>query len=86
MQKPVFVLAVLVYAIVRGAIKGIVWQLAVIASLVLCFAFSESLSAVIAPYIGLKPPLNRWIAMFVLYIVFAFISFSPSSAFPMPVK
>ncbi|MBW3540267.1 MAG: CvpA family protein [Planctomycetes bacterium] len=69
------VLAVLAYATVRGAIKGIVWQLAVIASLVLCFAFSESLSAVIAPYIGLKAPLNRWIAMFVLYIVFAFISF-----------
>jgi membrane protein required for colicin V production len=69
------VLAILLFATIRGAIKGIVWQLAVIAAVVLCFVFSESLSLAIAPHIGLEPPLNRWVTMFALYVVFAFASF-----------
>lgn len=69
------VLAVLVYATVRGAAKGIVWQLAVIAALVLCFVFSGSLSLSLAPFIKVQPPLNRWIAMFILYVGFSFVSF-----------
>ncbi|HUG90555.1 MAG TPA: CvpA family protein [Planctomycetaceae bacterium] len=69
------VLAILVLATIRGAVKGIVWQLAVIAAIVLCFAFSESLSLAVAPHIGLDPPLNRWVTMFALYVVFAFVAF-----------
>lgn len=76
MWYDVLVVGVLLYAVYRGAQKGIVWQLATIAALVLCFAFSESLSLAMAPYITLKPPLNRWVAMFGIYIFFSFLSFA----------
>ena len=76
MWYDLLVVGVLVFAVVRGAKKGIVWQLATIAALVLCFAFSETLSAAIAPYITVKPPLNRWLAMFGLYLFFSFLSFA----------
>ena len=62
-------------AAIRGAIKGIVWQLAVIGSIVLCFAFSETGSVFIAPMLALDPPLNRWVAMLILYIVLSFAAF-----------
>lgn len=76
MWYDVLVVGVLLFAVIRGATKGIVWQLATIAALVLCFAFSEGLSQAIAPYITLKPPLNRWVAMFGLYLFFSFLSFA----------
>ena len=69
------VLAILVFSAIRGAIKGLVWQLAIIATLVLCFAFSGTGSVLIAPKIPLDPPLNRWVAMLVLYIVLSFAAF-----------
>ena len=50
--------------------------MAAIAALILCFAFAESLSLQLAPMINVKPPLNRWIAMLVIYIGFSFISFT----------
>jgi uncharacterized membrane protein required for colicin V production len=71
----IVVLVILVIAAIRGAIKGIVWQLAVIGSIVLCFAFSESGSVFIAPLLALDPPLNRWVAMLILYIVLSFAAF-----------
>lgn len=70
------IVGILLYAIWRGAAKGVVWQLAAIAALILCFAFAESLSLQLAPLINVKPPLNRWIAMLVIYIGFSFISFT----------
>lgn len=76
MWYDILVVGILLYAVFRGATKGIVWQLATIAALVLCFAFSESLSLSMAPYITLDPPLNRWVAMFAIYIFFSFISFA----------
>lgn len=69
------ILCILVFATIRGAMKGIVWQLAVIASLVFCFFFAGGLSLALAPHIGVQPPLNRWIAMFILYAVFSFLAF-----------
>ena len=70
------VLGIIVFSFLRGAMKGFVWQVATIAALVLCFFFAESMSVMLAPLIGLKEPLNRWVAMFVLYIVFSFVSFA----------
>ena len=70
------IVAILFYAVWKGASKGVVWQLAAIAALVLCFAFAESLSLQLAPVINVKPPLNRWIAMLAIYIGFSFISFT----------
>lgn len=75
MWYDVLVVGVLLFAVIRGAAKGIVWQLATIAALVLCFAFAESFSLAIAPYITLNPPLNRWVAMFGIYIAFSFVCF-----------
>lgn len=69
------VAAVLLYALIRGAIKGLVWQLAGIAAVVLCFAFSETVSLLVAGWIAVAPPLNRWIAMFGLYVVAMFVCF-----------
>jgi membrane protein required for colicin V production len=70
------VVAILIIATVRGASKGVVWQLAIISALILCFAFAETLSLSLAPLITVKPPLNRWIAMFILYIGFSFACFA----------
>lgn len=70
------IVGILIYAVWKGASKGVVWQLAAIAALVLCFAFAESLSLHLAPMINVKPPLNRWIAMLAIYIGFSFISFT----------
>ena len=68
-------LVILMYAMFRGAMKGVVWQLATIAALLMCFFFSGSLSAVVAPFIRVEPPLNQWIAMLILYLGFSFVSF-----------
>jgi uncharacterized membrane protein required for colicin V production len=68
-------LGILMYAMFRGAMKGVVWQLATIAALLMCFFFSGSLSHVVAPFIRVEEPLNKWIAMLVLYLGFSFVSF-----------
>ncbi|WP_298868961.1 CvpA family protein [uncultured Gimesia sp.] len=70
------IVGILLYAIWKGASKGVVWQLAAIAALILCFAFAESLSLQLAPIINVEPPLDRWIAMLMIYIGFSFISFT----------
>jgi uncharacterized membrane protein required for colicin V production len=68
-------LVILMYAMFRGAMKGVVWQLATIAALLMCFFFSGTLSAALAPFIRVEPPLNQWIAMLILYLGFSFVSF-----------
>ncbi len=76
MWYDIIVLGILAFAMIRGAMKGMVWQLAVISAIVLCFAFAESLSLTLAPLISVEPPLNRWIAMFLLYVGFSFVCFA----------
>ncbi|MFN9270754.1 MAG: CvpA family protein [Planctomycetaceae bacterium] len=56
----------------RGSSRGVTWQLASIASLLLCFAFAAPASLIVAPLIKLDPPLNRWLAMLAVYILFSF--------------
>ncbi|QDT39140.1 CvpA family protein [Stratiformator vulcanicus] len=70
------ILGLLAFCTIRGMRRGFVWQLAGIAGLVLAFLFAETLSPVIAPIIGVEPPLNRWIAMFIIYIGASFVSFA----------
>lgn len=74
------VIAILLFTTFRGLQRGFVWQLAWIAALVLCFGFAETFSIKLAPHIQniapqAKPPLNRWIAMLILYMGFSFLSF-----------
>ena len=74
-------LGILVFTTFRGSAKGIAWQLAAIASLVLCFLFATPLSLAVAPLISVDPPLNRWIAMLVIYLVFSFGCFGLARMF-----
>jgi membrane protein required for colicin V production len=60
----------------RGAVKGVAWQIAGIAALVLCFLFATPVSLAIAPLIKVQPPLNRWIAMLATYLIFSFLCFA----------
>lgn len=76
-----FTLCVLGFTTMRGAAKGIAWQLAGIAAIVLCFAFATPLSASFAPSIPLEAPLNRWVAMLGIYLAFSFVTFGCARGF-----
>lgn len=76
MWYDVCMLAILAYTTIRGATKGMAWQVAAIAALVLCFLFATPLSLVVAPMIRLEPPLNRWVAMLGIYLAFSFACFA----------
>ncbi len=76
-----FILAILLFTTIRGAAKGVAWQLAGIGALVLCFLFATPLSLAFAPMIKLAPPLNRWVAMLGIYLVFSFGTFSIARGF-----
>ncbi|MGD9724052.1 MAG: CvpA family protein [Pirellulales bacterium] len=61
-------LAVLALATIYGAYKGMVWQIASTASLVLSYAVALHFSPKFAHYFGTQAPLNRFVAMAALYI------------------
>jgi membrane protein required for colicin V production len=61
-------LVVLVGATLLGAWKGMAWQIASSASLVLSYLVALRFSEQLAPRFGQQAPLNRFIAMFVLYM------------------
>jgi membrane protein required for colicin V production len=74
------IFGLLVICTVRGATKGFAWQVAAIGALLICFFFAQTASLAIAPLIKLDPPLNRWVAMFVLYVGASFVSFGAARA------
>ncbi len=61
-------LVVLVAATLFGAWKGMAWQIASLASLVLSYFVALRFSQQLAPTFGEQAPLNRFIAMLVLYV------------------
>jgi membrane protein required for colicin V production len=61
-------LAVLAVTTLFGLWKGMAWQLASLASLVLSCFVAMHLSGPLAPYISEREPWNRFIAMLVLYL------------------
>ncbi|RMG38411.1 MAG: hypothetical protein D6725_07205, partial [Planctomycetota bacterium] len=71
-----FVAIVLLITTIRGAIRGVFWELATVGAIVLCFAFAQQLSAKISPHVPVGEPLNRWLSLLVLYVGFSFVSFS----------
>jgi uncharacterized membrane protein required for colicin V production len=75
MWYDLLVIGILIFFALRGAAKGVVWQLAGIAGIVLCLMFSQGISAAFGPYVTLDPPLNHWVVMFGAYLVFSFIAF-----------
>jgi membrane protein required for colicin V production len=65
----VVMILVLVGATIFGAWKGMAWQIASIASLVVSYFASLAFSAKLAPLISNEAPWNRFIAMLVIYLV-----------------
>ena len=61
-------LVVLAGATLFGAWKGMVWQIASTTSLVVSYLVALRFSPQIAHHFGEQAPLNRFIAMFVLYV------------------
>ncbi len=61
-------LLVLLAATIFGAWKGMAWQIASAASLVISYLVALRFSEQLAPRFGQQAPLNRFIAMFVLYM------------------
>ncbi|MDB5339667.1 MAG: Colicin production protein [Planctomycetaceae bacterium] len=81
MAFDIFICVILLFTTIRGAAKGVAWQLAGIGALVLCFLFATPLSLSLAPMIKLAPPLNRWVAMLGIYLVFSFGTFAIARGF-----
>lgn len=65
----IFMLAVLVGAIFFGAWKGLAWQLASIAALVLSYFVAFQLREPVSEFISAEPPWNRVAAMAIVYLV-----------------
>jgi len=75
MWYDIAVLGVLVFCMARGASRGLIWQLATIAGIILCLMFAETFSGILGPHISLKPPLNEWVTMFGAYLICSFVAF-----------
>src|SRR5688572_17601189 len=65
----VVMILVLVGATIFGAWKGMAWQIASIASLVVSYFASLAFSEKLAPLISNEAPWNRFIAMLLIYLV-----------------
>ncbi len=65
------VLVILIAAIVQGRFKGMAWQLAPIASLVLGYVVAFPLAGSLAPWFGDSAPMNYLLALLVLYLTVA---------------
>jgi membrane protein required for colicin V production len=60
-------LLIVIFAVIQGAWRGMVWQIAPIASLVLGYIVAYPMSAKTAHYFG-QPPSNRLFAMVAIYL------------------
>ena len=61
-------IAVILGAAAFGFIKGVAWQVASIASIVVSYFVALKFSSQIAPFFGDSAPWNRYVAMLVIYI------------------
>jgi membrane protein required for colicin V production len=69
----VLMLLVLFAATLFGFWKGLAWQIASIASLVISYFVALRFSAQLAPIFGESAPFNRFVAMLVIYIATALV-------------
>lgn len=65
-------IAVLLGATLFGFVKGMAWQIASLASLVVSYFVALRFSSQIAPVFGDSEPWNRFVAMLVIYMVCSF--------------
>ena len=61
-------LAVIVFATIFGAYKGVAWQVASLASLVASYVVATRFCNVLAPLLSSQAPWNKFLAMLVLYL------------------
>ncbi|WP_437192685.1 CvpA family protein [Planctomicrobium sp. SH527] len=66
---------ILIFFTMRGAVKGVVFQLASLAGIALCFIFANAISQAAGPYVHLEPPLNNWVIFAASYLGFTFICY-----------
>jgi membrane protein required for colicin V production len=69
---------------ILGVWKGMAWQVASIASLALSYFMALRYSTALAPMLGAEAPLNRFLAMLVLYLgtsLFVWLCFRAVSGF-----
>ncbi len=69
----VLMLLVLVAATMFGFWKGMAWQIASLASLVVSYVAALQFSEQLAPMFGDHAPLNRFVAMLAIYVVVSFV-------------
>ncbi len=62
------VAGIVIFTLIHGAIRGMAWQLASIASLVVSAVVAMRFSGVFAPAFGSQAPWNRFLAIFVLFL------------------
>ena len=75
MWYDILVVCVLLFFLVRGAARGLVWQLAGILGILLCVTFAGTASKVIGPHINLPQPTNQWAVMFITYLLASLVAF-----------
>jgi membrane protein required for colicin V production len=61
-------IAVILVTTVHGARKGMAWQLAALASLIVSAIVAVRFSPALAPHVGSDPQWNRYTAMLILYL------------------
>jgi uncharacterized membrane protein required for colicin V production len=71
----ILVVCILFYFLAKGASRGLIWQLAGIAGILLCVTFAGTASNLIGPHINLAPPANQWAVMFITYLLASFVAF-----------
>jgi len=64
----IVMLVILVAAIVFGAVKGLAWQIASIAALVVSYFVAVNFYPQVAPYISAQKPWNDYAGMAILYL------------------
>jgi len=69
----ILMLVVLVATTVFGFWKGMAWQIASLASFVVSYYVALEFSTELAPFFGKQAPLNRFIAMLVIYVATSFV-------------
>lgn len=75
MWYDILVVCVLLFFLVRGASRGLVWQLAGILGILLCITFAGTASKVIGPHINLPQPTNQWAVLFITYMLASLVAF-----------
>lgn len=68
-----FMLAILVVAILFGAMKGIAWQLASAAALFGSYVVAMLFHEPVSRHVNAEPPWNKYLAMFLLYLGTSFV-------------